>query len=84
MTGGSIRHGADSEDARQGRPRLRRRRSLRVGNHRRMDATEVTNLRDYATRVLDGRSSRLGSTVDPRSGSVARWRSEVAAELVHS
>jgi hypothetical protein len=37
---------------------------------------EVSNLRDYATRVLEGRSFRLNSTFGPKSGSVERWKKE--------
>lgn len=41
--------------------------------------TEVSNLRDYATRVLDGRSFRLGSTYGPQRGASAHWIREVEA-----
>lgn len=38
--------------------------------------TEVSNLRDYATRVLDGRSFRLRSTYGPQVGASAGWIEE--------
>lgn len=42
-------------------------------------AVEVKNLRDYATRVLDGRRFQLRSTYGPGPGSVERWRAAASA-----
>jgi hypothetical protein len=37
---------------------------------------EVEHLRDYATRVLQGRSFRLRTSVGPRPGSYSQWEQE--------
>lgn len=39
---------------------------------------EVKHLRDYAQRVLDGRSFQLRDTVGPAKGDASRWEAEAA------
>ncbi len=42
--------------------------------------SEVKHLRDYAQRVLDGRSFQLRETVGPKKGEAARWEAEAMGD----